>query len=312
MKVLVIAASLVILGAAGGTAADRGAELAAARDLYTGADYNGALTILNRLTNGGAASADAVPVEQYRALCYLALGDTTAAQHALETIVVAAPFYRPSSPETSPRFESAFTTVRRRLLPDVAQRKYAAAKAAYDRHEYELSAVGFRDVLRLLDDPDLATAAGGPLADLRMIAAGFVDLSARSSTPAKNMEPGPAAVTTPAKLPSGRKSNEIYTAENTHVVPPVAIRQTLPAYAAVSQMLALHMGSQKQSIQGVVEVTIGEDGKVINAKMRVSTKTPYDVVAVAAANRWHYKPASLDGAPVKYLKVVNINLAGAP
>jgi TonB family protein len=309
MKLLTICALLGTLGGVVDAAADRGAELAAARDLYSGADYDGALAILNGLTNGGAASADVVPVEQYRALCYLALGDAAGAQRALETIVIASPFYRPSSSDT-PRFASAFTAVRQRLLPDVAQKKYAAARAAYDRHDYELSAAGFRDVMRLLNDPDVTTAAGDPLADLRLIAAGFVDLSARAPAPLPATRPAEAIA--PARPATRVRSVEIYTASSADVVPPVPIKQTLPAYTAVSQMLPLSVGSPRQAIQGAVEVTIGEDGKVINAKMVVSTKTPYDVVAVAAANRWQYKPASLDGTPVKYLKVVNINLAGAP
>jgi TonB family protein len=116
-----------------------------------------------------------------------------------------------------------------------------------------------------------------------------------------------------AARPAARgRSAEIYTAASAGVVPPVVIRQALPAYSAISQMMPVYVGSQRQAIQGAVEVTIAEDGKVINARMRVSTKTAYDIVAVAAANRWQYKPASLDGAPVKYLKVVNINVAAAP
>jgi hypothetical protein len=309
MKLLVICALVGTLGVVVETTADRGAELVAARELYAGADYSGALTILNGLSNS-ATPADAVPIQQYRALCYLALGNAAEAQHALETIVLAAPFYRSSGSDMSPRLESSFAEVRQRVLPSVVQRKYATAKAAYERHDYEISTAEFRDVLQLLDDPDLGTAARGPLADLRLVAAGFVDLSVRASTP-RSAPPRPA--TAAGTRPSGAgRSADIYTAASAGVVPPVAIRQTLPAYAATGQMLPLYIGSQRNPIEGAIEVTIAEDGKVINAKMRVSTKTPYDLVALAAANRWQYKPASLDGAPVKYLKVVNIKVAAAP
>ena len=249
------------------------------------------------LKRGSGTTGSRSQVEQYRALCYLALGDTLEAQHAIETIVAAMPFYRPTGTTISPRLESTFAEVRRRALPTIVRQKYALAKAAYDRSEYDTAAVGFGDVLRLLDDPDLADTAQGSLSDLRVVTDGFVNLSARRTTAATaESRPPVAPVTT--KSAGGRKLAEIYTDKSAEVVPPVVINQTFPPYT----------GALRTALKGAIEVTIGEHGQVIDAKMRTPTVTLYDATVVAAARRWQYKPASVDGTPVKFLKVVYIDI----
>ena len=55
-------------------------------------------------------------------------------------------------------------------------------------------------------------------------------------------------------------------------------------------------------------VLIGEDGRVLNAQMQSPTNTAYDEVAVAAARKWQYRPAVLNGKPVRFEKAVNINV----
>src|SRR5262245_14409537 len=99
-------------------------SLSAARDLYAAAEYENALAALDRLRMGGVKADDGRAVEQYRAFCLLALGKSSEAAQAIEAVVSADPSYFPSNSDVSPRVRAAFSDVRRRLLPDVAQQKY--------------------------------------------------------------------------------------------------------------------------------------------------------------------------------------------
>ena len=107
--------TLIALAPASGRAQDN--DLAAARDLYTSAAYDDALAMLNRLRSANPAPMQSRAIEQYRAFCLLALGRATDAEQAIEAVVAAEPSYQPSDSDVSPRVRSAFTTVRRRMLP---------------------------------------------------------------------------------------------------------------------------------------------------------------------------------------------------
>ena len=60
-----------------------------------------------------------------------------------EAVVQADPSFRPSSSEVSPRLLTAFTDVRKRMLPTIVQAKYATAKAAFDRKEWKAAEARF-------------------------------------------------------------------------------------------------------------------------------------------------------------------------
>ena len=81
-------------------------------------------------------------------------------------------------------------------------------------------------------------------------------------------------------------------------MPPVAINQVLPQYPR-DGFPANH---------GVLEVVINERGEVESTVMRVSVKPTYDGMAAAAAKNWRYTAATLDGVPVKFRKLIQINL----
>jgi len=49
---------------------------------------------------------------------------------------------------------------------------------------------------------------------------------------------------------------------------------------------------------------IDETGAVVAAAMKAPVNAVYDRVALTAARRWRYKPATLDGVPVKFRKMV--------
>src|ERR1700730_4954481 len=264
-------------------------QFAAARDLYARADYGEALAVLNRLQEAGTTPVETLSVMQCRALCLLALGQTAEAEHAVEAMVATAPSYRAEDADISPRLQSIVVRVRRRTLPDIVQQKYVAAITAYERQDYEPAIAGFRDVLRLLDDPDIATAAAQrPLSDLRLLASGFVELrvgAVTSATPTWTtpLVPPASFATVGHPRPTG-----VYTANSGDIVPPVTVKQTLPAY----------VGNVAHPIKGLIEVTIDEKGAVTEAKMRMPTNTSYDAIALAAARSWRYKAALVGTVPV--------------
>src|SRR6476469_4098250 len=150
--------------------APTGAEqesIAAARDLYASAAYEDALAVLNKMPSAGRPAEETRAIEQYRAFCLLALGRTAEAEHAIETVVAADPNYRPSA-DLSPRVRTAFTDVRRRVLPSIIQQRYAQAKTAYDRKEFASAADQFAHVLETMNDPDVAAVVDrAPLSDMR-------------------------------------------------------------------------------------------------------------------------------------------------
>src|SRR3954470_22141368 len=129
--------------------------LGAARDLYASARYDEALAVLNDLrpTEAPGAGSDTKSIEQYRSLCLLALGRGSEAETAIAAVITADPGYQPGDAEASPRFRATFSDVRKRLLPDIAARRYAEAKATFDRKEYIRATDQFRQVMSLLDDP---------------------------------------------------------------------------------------------------------------------------------------------------------------
>jgi TonB family protein len=285
-------------------AAQESGDLAAARDLYASAAYDDALAVLNRLRAKDHPASQSRAIEQYRAFCLLALGRATDAEQAIEAVVAAEPSYLPSDSDASPRVRSAFTTVRRRMLPNIIQQQYALAKAAFDRREWAVAADLFKWVLTALADPDVANEAKQPpLVDLKQLAAGFEELSSKAAAPPPPPPPlpapAPAPVVTAAVVPSVPPPPRIYTASDSNVIAPVALNQVLPAYP----------GQVMIPRSGRIEVVIDETGAVESAVMTGSVSVNYDRLAVAAAKSWKFKPATtVDGTPVKFRKIVQVTI----
>ena len=287
-----LAASILLLAVTGDrerlTAQD---SLTMARDLYASAAYEDALAVLNRLKSSDHSVDDGRAIDQYRAFCLLALGRADEAERAIEAVVAAQPSYHPSESEVSPRLRSLFTDVRRRMLPAIIQDRYAQAKAAYDRKDYAAAAQGFKVTLEMMADPDLAAAANqSPLSDLRTLAQGFYELSAKAASP----PPPPPQPQVVVQQPIVR----IYSADDVNVVPPLALRQVFPPFPA----------RMVPPGQGVVEVVVDETGIVESAALRQPVNPQYDAIVLGAAKTWLYKPATLDGVPVKYRKMIQVVL----
>jgi TonB family protein len=275
-------------------------SLSAARDLYAGAAYEDALLLLNRLRAAGPKSDEVGAIEQYRAFCYLALGRAADAEQAIEALVQAQPLYQPSGTDLSPRLRNAFSDVRRRVLPAIVHQKYAEAKTAYDRKEWANAATRFKQVLDVLNDPDVVPVVSlPPLSDMKTLATGFYDLSAVAAAPPPPPPPPPPPVEPPPAPPVVAGPPRIYAVGDPGVVPPVAFRQFLPPFPLVNP------GAPGPK-QGSLEVVIDENGVVESAVMKVPLNATYDRQALQAARTWQYKPATLNGTPVKFRKVVQV------
>ena len=221
-------------------------------------------------------------------------------------VVTADPTYRPGESE-SPRVRASFTEVRKRLLPGITTARYEVAKAIYDRREWAAAEEQFRIVLSLIEDPD----TGGKLTDLRVLTAGFLELSARAaapppapvepkpsaSAPAASVSPAPIAPASAAEAPvPGR----VYSADDETVAAPIPLKQDIPN---VPQFM---MATARP--RGLVDVVIDEQGRVIAMSMKMSIQPSYDSLVLAAAKDWRYRPATFKGQPVKYRRLISINV----
>ena len=285
----------IVLGAASARAQD--VDFAAARDLYASAAYDDALAALNRLRAADHPASQSRAIEQYRAFCLLALGRSADADQAIEAVVAAEPSFQPSDGDASPRIRSAFTSVRRRMLPSIIQQTYAQAKAAFDRKEFAAAANGFTEVLTELADQDVAVEASlPPLSDLRMLAGGFQELAAKAATPPPPPPP-PAPVVEPTPL-TPLAAPPIYIGGESNVIPPGIVNQALPRFP----------GQVVIPRNGRLEVLIDESGAVESATMTGSITQSYDAMVLTATKAWRFKPATLNGVPVKFRKTVQINI----
>lgn len=272
-----------------------------ARDLYASARYDEALAVLNDLrpSDPSAAAADRKSIEQYRSLCLLALGRGSEAESAIAAVVTADPSYLPGEAEASPRVRAAFSDVRRRLLPEIASARYTEARASFDRKDHALAVKQFRQTISLIEDPDM----GGKLADLRTLSAGFLDLSLAAMAP-----PAPAKpeIATPPPAPAVPRPdpNRIYTMTDPGVNAPAIIRQEMPR-------LTPAMKTQAKD-RGAIEIVIDELGRVTFAAIRASVHPMFDADLLSAARDWRYQPATMMGKPVKYRKMIQINVNRNP
>src|SRR5207244_160636 len=212
-------------------------SIRAARDLYAAAEYEDALALLNRLQPGNHEPEERRAIEQYRAYCLLALGRSVDAEQAIAAVVMAMPLYKPSGADVSPRVRSAFTEVRRRMLPSIIQEKYATAKEAFDRKNFAAAATVFGEVVDVMADPDVADVVKQPpLSDLRVLAAGFRDLSTNAAAPAplpvRTATSSSTTVVVEPSIASAVAASRIYAGNDGQVTPPTAIRQRLPPFPA--------------------------------------------------------------------------------
>jgi TonB family protein len=298
MKKLVATAAILLAAqaiVAGGAPSQD--PLASARELYASARYDEALATLDGLRGAPSTTTlDRRAIEQYRSLCLLALGRSAEADAAIAAVVRTDPFYQPSEGDASPRVRAAFQEVRRRLLPEIAANRYTAAKATWDRKDYQEAADLFRQAVTLIDDPDMQ----GQMKDLRTIAAGFLELAEAAAKPVE----APSAVTEAARPAAAAPQpvpSRVYTSDDPGVSPPAVLRQDLPTVPAYVMKQARD--------RGILEVVVNEQGRVQEATVRLSVHPVYDSLMLAAARDWRFQPATVGGAPVKFRKRIQVSVA---
>jgi tetratricopeptide (TPR) repeat protein len=282
MRVLILASSLALLPGSPAFAQD---SLQSAKDLYASAAYEDALKVLSRLQ----ASDPKPEVDQYRASCLIALGRTSEAEKAIASVVTANPSFVPDPAEVSPRLQELFARTRKQMIPDMARQMYLEAKVALDRKDREAAVAKFEGVVRLIDSGE---DASGTLSELRLLAAGFLDLS--RAMPAAAAAP-PTARNAPA--PSATKSVKAPV-----VTPPVAIKQPMPEWFPSDNV------SRHAAFSGAVRVLISAAGKVESAEIVRPIHPSYDRLLLLAARGWEYQPARSDGMAVSSEQLVQVQL----
>ncbi|HEX7284522.1 MAG TPA: energy transducer TonB [Vicinamibacterales bacterium] len=264
--------------------------LSRAREMYESAAYEDALVELGRLKS--EASASAVPeIERYRALCLMALNRGSEADKVIESLVISDPLYQPATAEASPRVRTAFNSVRQRVLPGLARQLYIDAKALFDRKAYPEAVEALERTVKVIDTVDGAQKA--ELADLRVLAVGFLELGRASVTrPA-----APTITTAPAPVQPPFPAAPLPLTSDLAV-----IKQDLPP-------LPFSLASAgKQEYRGLIEVQIDVTGNVTDARMLQPVHALYDVMLLKAAREWRYEPPRIGGQPTASRKRVEIVL----
>lgn len=304
MKVVVFAlATLLSIPTFAHSADD---PLLAAKELYAAAAYEDALAALTRLAESSAGAPDvATQIDEYRSFCLYALGRTQEAESVAQGLVRKNPLFKPQSEDISPRVEAMFTHVRKQLLPSLIRDKYRSAKAALDRKEFAEAEPQLVLVKEMIGQAEKLGIKDESVGDLAVLADGFLDLARAANMP----KPAPAAAA-PAPAASANAATakpdvpatpRAFDVTSPGIVPPVAVRQTLPPPpAALARLLV--------GKRGTIEVTIDTEGKVVEATMRQPVNATYDTMVLNAAKMWRFKPATKDGAAVRYVKEVAVQI----
>ena len=94
----------------------------------------------------------------------------------------------------------------------------------------------------------------------------------------------------------------IYGGDDASVTVPVALTQEMPPWRPPTNI------RNGVTLSGLVRVIIDETGKVESATMLRAIHPSYDTALLRAARTWTFKPALKDGQPVKYAKVIEVQL----
>ena len=287
-------AAAVFLTVAGLAPAPAAAQetLQQVKDLYASAAYEDALGVLSRLQS----PEQRLEIARYRVFCLIALDRTAEAETAIQAILADDPLYAPE--EASPRVVELFKRVKRQATPQIARTLYADGKAAMDRKERETAVRKFEQLLQLTDDA--AVRDETLVSELRLLAAGFLDLARAkaSGAPAETPQPAAAAGASPSPAAAGTTG----TSRPAVVTPPVPIRQELPRW------LPYDATTRLAEYKGAVRVTISPEGRVESAEIVAPTDRRYDRELLNAARGWLYQPATRNGEAVRSEKIVSVHL----
>lgn len=269
----------------------------AAEALYASAAYDEALVVLQRLEQAAPTPGELRVINQQRALCLLALGRTAEAEQAIAAVVNADPLFRPDATSTSPRVRTAFRDVRTKLLPELVAREYIEARRLYDGEAWAEAAAAFERVLSLATDADLTGDQKAALEDKRLLADGFAKLAHAAATPPPPPAPEPEA---PAPPPAPVVDyTAVFDGGSAGVVAPVTLRQDIPRWS--------HPSLPVPKAPGTLDVIISPDGVIERATLTQPVTPFYDRQLLDSTKNWRYRPATLDGQPVRFRKLIRIS-----
>ncbi|HET9266492.1 MAG TPA: hypothetical protein VFO14_25820 [Vicinamibacterales bacterium] len=112
--------------------------------------------------------------------------------------------------------------------------------------------------------------------------------------------PAPAPKIAAPRAPARPAPDEVFSSENPEVQAPVLVRPQLPKKPAPGDDT------------GIFEMIVDENGDVALVNLISPRRDFHDRMLVAAAKAWKFKPATLDGQPVKYRIRIPIILTEMP
>jgi hypothetical protein len=298
--VAVIGVAILALGARVG-AQD---SLRDAKDLYASASYEAALSTLTKLSSAESSAPDIRrQAEEYRAFCLFALGRTGEAESVAEGIIKKDPFVELDPADASPRLEAMFTSVRKRLLPSLIRERVRTARSGLDRKDYPAVEPPLMQARLMIHDAEKLGVKDESLGDLGVLVDGFLQMIQIASEQRASSTPPPsAAAPAPAKaVPAAAAQLRTYTVTDEGVTPPVVIDQRMPALNP--SMMKIAQSARKN---GILEVVIDESGDVVDAIVRQPLMPAFDALVASTARRWKYRPATLGGVPVRYVKTISL------
>jgi hypothetical protein len=305
MRTLAVAA-LIVASVASFSASAGAADIDLARSRYEEAAYEDALKILDGVETSSATQR--VQLEQYRALCHIALGHTEEAERAVIALVDADPTYLPPTSIASPKVLAIVAETRRRHIPEVARKLLDSGRVAFAEKNMALANEQFSLLLKLLDDPAMADRP--ERADFRTLAQGFVTLAsapAAAPTTSPTVSPAvptstPATAAAPSRSAPGSGDTAVVSSAPRSFTPAVPLDETLPKWAPPNQMIG------RNEYAGSLKLQIGADGRVKSATMLKPSHPLYDAALLGMARTWRYKPATQDGANTESERIIAIRL----
>jgi hypothetical protein len=279
-----------------------------ARDLYAGAAYAEALGVLDVVEKKSPDAPVAREALQYRALCLLALARRQEAELTVARLVAREPMYSPDAVEAPPQLRELFRVVREQKLPALLREQYAAAKQSFARDRTAEAAAAFDSVLALLEAPEVQAALGAEaVADMRTLATGFRDLANAPAAPLpavalpepRVMRSGTAPTSSTATPPREPVAADraVFGMDDADVVAPVTVRQVFPPVRPQWNV---------DGTRGLLEVVIDPKGAVESAAIRRPLHPLYDRILLSEARAWRFEPATRNGTPVRYRKLIEV------
>ena len=275
------------------------------RLLYGTAAYEEALVALVQVDDLAVVDQ----VDEYRALCFLALHRDAEAEREMERLVSRHPFSVDGLSEQSPKFATVYRAVRTRLVPGLANSVYRSALAIFEAKDYSTAERQFGEALELLQSVQVPAAQR----DWEVLAVGFRALARLRIAP---VAPQPVLESTPAPVamlsfPSAvavlpepfAPVPRVYDKTDLDVTPPIEIIRTMPPWNPLPQLAG-------RTYAGQLQLVVGKDGRVTSAEILRRSFSSYDWLLLRAVKQWQYAPALKRGLPVEYRQTFEYALKG--